>query len=141
MRTTLFLFLLLAGFSAQADQLSSIDGHKVELGKPGWQHLVVFELWTNFNGEILDFYQTLPEKYRQQTEVIWVETPINVTNAQIQKFQDTFPDMTPLVVDHNFELMRRYGIWQHPAHILLKDGEPVFSGSNEQLIDYLETQF
>lgn len=136
------MLLLCVGFSVRAEQpLTTFAGEPIALDGSTPVHLVFFDLWTAYGGEGPDkLVAGLPASYREGHRIVWVQPRFNVTDAQLREFQQAMPAYRPLVVDENFSLMRRYGLWQTPGHVIVQDSTPVFRGNNQQLVDYLEQQ-
>ena len=106
------LLLLCLCFSARAEQpLTSLTGETIALDDSTPVHLVFFDLWTAYGGEGPDkLVASLPVSYREEHRIVWVQPRLNVTDAQLHEFQQAMPAYRPLVVDENFQLMRRYGL-------------------------------
>ncbi len=136
------LLLLCLCFSARAEQpLTSLTGETIALDDSTPVHLVFFDLWTAYGGEGPDkLVASLPVSYREEHRIVWVQPRFNVTDAQVHEFQQAMPAYRPLVVDENFQLMRRYGLWQTPGHVVVHNSHKVFSGSDKQLLEYLAQQ-
>lgn len=98
-------------------------------------------MWTAYGGEGPDkLVASLPVSYREEHRIVWVQPRFNVTDAQLREFQQAMPAYRPLVVDENFQLMRRYGLWHTPGHVVVHNSHKVFSGSDKQLLEYLAQQ-
>lgn len=139
MKALLFLLALLCIPAAHAEtELTTLDGDPLVLPETGWVHLVFFDLWASYgDNSVRQTIAALPESFNKQTTTVWIQPRMNVTDAQLHEFQQQFTEVSPLVVDEGFELMRRYGHWQLPAHVILHNGDTVFSGNSHALQDYV----
>ena len=137
------MLLLLLAFAylpaAYADTtLKTLNGEALALPAQGWVHLVFFDLWASY-GETgaRQTVADLPKNFTQKTTTVWIQPRLNVTDAQLSEFQQQFPEVQPLVIDEGFALMRHYGFWQLPAHVILHDGKTVFSGTSGDMQKYV----
>ncbi|MDO6525945.1 hypothetical protein Q4519_09665 [Motilimonas sp. 1_MG-2023] len=119
---------------AAADQ-TSISGEVISLDSA--THLIFFDVWASYQGAGPEqTLAALPKSFSQQFSPVWVQPQINVTPAQLSEFQQFYPDVKPIVLDKGFQLIRQYDVWQSPHHVLLEQGQVVFSGNGQQLIDF-----
>ncbi|HEY7885467.1 MAG TPA: hypothetical protein VIC08_11015 [Cellvibrionaceae bacterium] len=139
MRLFIFLLTLTCLPSAYAEtNLKALSGEILTLPQRGWVHLVFFNLWDSYGDTgARQTLALLPETFNAQATTVWIQPRINVTDAQLRKFQQEFPEVKPLVVDEGFTLMRHYGHWQLPAHVILHDGTTVFSGTSDAMQNYV----
>ncbi|MBY4677750.1 hypothetical protein [Marinobacterium arenosum] len=140
MRKLLWMLALLSS-SAMADYRSLAD-QPLSLEQQGWQHLVFVNIWDSYAGlgpETL--VEQLPASFSQQVQRIWVAPDLNVTEAYLRDYQQAFPASKPLLIDHQYQLMRQYDLWQTPAHVLLKDGKVQFSGNGDELQHFIKRLF
>lgn len=135
------LLLTLVAHVSHAE-LTSISGDEVNIDK-GWVHLIFFEIWISYGDQQpQSLIASLPANYHHAVQKVWLQPKFNVTQAQAQEFQSAFPIMKPLVLDENFSLMRKHGLWDLPSHVIIKDGKEVFKGNGEQLQQFVSnTQF
>lgn len=138
------LFLLLAltclPMAYAETNLKTLHGETLALPAQGWTHLVFFDLWASYgDSSARQTMASLPASFNQQATTIWIQPRMNVTDAQLRDFQQQFPEVQPLVIDEGFELMRHYGLWQLPAHVILHDGETVFRGFSNDMKAYVQS--
>ena len=123
---------------ALLEQQQTIAGEPLALSDQTRTHLVFLDIWTSYAGEGAEaFVAQLPSSFLQSTQQIWIQPEFNVTRAQLQEFQSDYPQVAPLVLDHQQVLLKQFGLWQTPAHVLIEHGNVVFSGGNEALLAYL----
>ncbi|MEI8596652.1 hypothetical protein [Photobacterium sp. Hal280] len=123
---------------ALLEQQQTIAGKPIALSDQTRTHLVFLDIWTSYAGEGAEtFVAQLPASFRQSTQQIWIQPEFNVTRAQLQEFQSYYPQVAPLVLDHQQALLKQFGFWQTPAHVLIEHGKVVFSGGNDALLAYL----
>ncbi len=140
MRLMLFLMLLLT-LPAKAENYRTLQGAEIQIPQQGWAHLVFIDLWQSYSGEGPErVLVQLPTEVREKMFRLWVQPRLNLMEADLQGYQQAFPTSTPLVLDEQFSLMRRYRVWQLPVHVLLRDGEKVFAGSDAELIEFIDSQ-
>lgn len=133
----ILLSLCMASSVAMADY-RSLDDQPVSLAGPGWQHLVFVSIWDSYVGHGPEpLVAALPASFSENVKRIWISPDLNITPAYLKDYQAAFPRSKPLIVDQHFQLLRKYKLWQTPAHVLLKDGEVQFSGSGEALQHYI----
>ncbi len=139
MRWLLCLLLLTGGASFGETLGTSLDGTRVSLEKGQRYHLVFFDIWQDGYAQpgLGDSVSHLPERYLKETQIIWIQPRFNITDAQIAGFLANQTLYTPLIVDEDFSLMRRFKIWETPAHVIFVDGAVVFKGNIKQLKDFL----
>lgn len=138
---------LLLSTNAQAS--SALDAHLTSFtGKPIVQdknkitHLIFIDLWRSYEGRgDEEMLASLPEQFLQLSQQIWLQPEINVTKAQLAEFQQYFPQVTPLVLDHNFALMRAFKVWQAPFHVLLEGKQQLFFGDSDALALYMAEKY
>lgn len=137
----LLLSLSLLSSMAQADY-QSINNQPVRINDNGWTHLVFVNIWDSYAGQGPEtLVSKLPEDFKQTAKRIWVSSPLNVTPAYLKGYQQAYPASTPLIIDQQYQLMRGYGLWQTPAHVLLRNGQRVFSGSGQELNHFIANNF
>lgn len=140
MRLLLLLVLSLT-LPAQAESYRTLQGAEVEIPKEGWAHLVFIDLWQSYSGEGPErVLAQLPTQVREKMFRLWVQPRLNLIDADLHAYQQAFPGSTPLVLDDHFAVMRRHGVWQLPVHVLLRDGEKVFTGGDAELIEFIDRQ-
>lgn len=136
--------LCLSGFAqaAMVSDLKTFNGSALTVERNKLTHLVFMDAWSIYGGSGDDtlVYQ-LPANFLQHSQQIWIQPAMNVTLAQLEEFQGYFPKVSPLVLDHEFKLMRGFGIWNSPHHVLLQGDKAVFSGDNEELQGYTSKHF
>lgn len=129
----------------QADDLTELkafNGDGIVIKKEALTHLVFMDAWSIYGGSGDDtLVHQLPANFLQHSQQIWIQPAMNVTLAQLEEFQGYFPKVSPLVLDQGFKLMRGFGIWNSPHHVLLQDDKAIFSGSNEELQAYTKRHF
>ncbi|WP_120511769.1 peroxiredoxin family protein [Photobacterium salinisoli] len=126
---------------ALLERQQTISGQPLDISDEERTHLVFLDIWTSYAGEGADaFVGRLPESFRQTTQQIWIQPEFNVTLAQLQEFQGYFPQVAPIVLDNQQQLLKAFGFWQTPAHVLIEQGKVVFSGDNDALLAYLNLE-
>lgn len=63
------------------------------------------------------------------------------SKAQLTDFQQGYPQIKPLVLDKKNEIMRRFGVWQSPFHLLFEGEQQVFSGNAQALQAFINRQY
>ncbi|MCG2835307.1 redoxin domain-containing protein [Photobacterium sp. WH77] len=123
---------------ALLERQQTLSGQPIDLSDETRTHLVFLDIWTSYAGGGTEaFVEQLPASFRQSTHQIWIQPEFNVTRAQLQEFQSYYPQVAPLVLDHQQALLKQFGFWQTPAHVLIEHGKVVFSGGNDALLAYL----
>lgn len=123
--------------SAALAEVRSINKTPIDLDN-GQVHIVFLDIWNSYHtGEPLATVEALPSRYTEGVMFVWVQPQFNVTELQLKEFQSTFPKHRPLVLDTNFSLLRQYGLWETPAHVILNEGRVVFSGNSNGLVEYV----
>ena len=123
-------------------ELKTFSGKVIKLDKNKITHLVFIDLWRSYEGQGDEkMIATLPDKFLQQSQQIWLQPEINVTKAQLTEFQQYFPQIKPLVLDEKFRLMRELKIWQSPFHVLISGNEQVFSGDAQALLTFIAKEY
>lgn len=118
----------------QLSELKTFDGKAVTLTQGKLTHLVFQDAWASYGGQGEEArVAALPELFLNASEQVWVQPEINITEAQLHEYQGYFPKVTPLVLDRAFTLMRSLGSWDLPLHVIVKDGQQVFSGNGTEL--------
>jgi peroxiredoxin len=137
-------FMILFGIFCRAEagsdtdeslvNMKTFDGQAVAIESSKLTHLVFQEIWSSYEnlGEEVRV-STLPKAFMDLSQQVWVQPGINVTEAQLTEYQGYYPQITPLVLDRGYRLMRSLGGWELPLHIILKDGKTVFSGNGDDL--------
>lgn len=122
------------------EQLIGYDGQAIEVDETKLTHLVFQEIWNSYEGKGEEArVNSLPVAYKNSSQLIWVQPGINVTEAQMKEYQEYFPNVTPLILDRGFQLLRNYGNWQLPLHVIFHKGKPVFSGTGQALTQLAES--
>lgn len=125
--------------SAQLTSLQTFDGQPLVLEQDKLTHLIFQEIWSSYEGQGEEArVAALPEDFKSISQQLWVQPEINVTEAQLQEYQGYYPQITPLVLDRGFDLMRSLDGWNLPLHVIIKGRDKVFSGSGDQLRQWLE---
>lgn len=140
----LVVALCLSGFAQAATitELKTFTGDEVVIEKDKLTHLIFMDAWSIYGGSGDDtLVGKLPAPFLQTSQQVWIQPAMNVTLAQLAEFQGYFPSVSPLVLDHGFKLMRDFGIWNSPHHILLQGNKAVFSGTNDDLKQYTQKNF
>lgn len=135
------LMMLMAASNGHAslDNMETFDGQPVVIESGKVTHLIFQEIWSSYEGlgeEAL--IAALPKVFTDTSQQVWVQPGINVTEAQLTEYQGYYPQVKPLVLDRGYELMRSLGGWELPLHVILKDGKKVFSGSGDELTQWLQ---
>jgi len=127
--------------SAQLNTLKTFDGQPVMLEKGKLTHLIFQEIWSSYEGQGEETrVADLPKAFTNNSQQVWVQPGINVTVAQLTEFQGYYPQVSPLVLDRGFSLMRSLGSWDLPLHVILKDGTKMFAGSGDELTQWLQLE-
>jgi len=122
--------------------LTSLMGKAVVQDKSKLTHLVFIDVWRSYEGKgDEEMINALPHQFLKQSQKIWIQPDINVTKAQLVEFQQYFSQVTPLVVDKKFVLMRAFNIWQSPYHVLLKGNKEIFSGDASALSAFVSKKY
>lgn len=128
--------------SALFSGLKTFAGKDVEIDKGKTTHYVFIDLWRSYEGKgDEEMMASLPDKFLQLSQQIWVQPEVNVTKAQLKEFQGYFPKVMPLVLDQQFTIMRGLGVWQSPFHVLIKDNKKVFSGDQQALRTFISKTY
>lgn len=144
------LILLGASLSSQAiaaetielNDLRAFDGEPIILKEDKMTHLIFQEIWSSYEGQGEEaLVAALPKAFTSNSQQVWVQPGINVTTAQLAEFQGHFPQVAPLVLDRGFSLMRSFGGWDLPLHVILKDGKKIFSGNGDELTELSKEHF
>ena len=142
---TIFILALLSlkVTSNQLDEqlisnLETFNGQSILVDNDKITHFVFIDLWRSYEGSGDEkMIASLPQEFLQQSQQIWLQPQVNVTKAQLSEFQQYFPQVTPLILDVKFSLMRTLEVWQSPYHVLLKNNEILFSGDAEALLNFI----
>ena len=138
---TFTLILLAVFFRVEAgespalllENIKTFDGQSLVLQDNKLTHLIFQDIWSSYEGQGEEArIVALPKAFVNNSQQIWVQPGINVTQAQLAEFQGYYPQVKPLVLDHGYRLMRSLGGWDLPLHVILNDGNKVFSGSGEE---------
>ena len=128
--------------SEVVEGLKTFDGQSIELESSKLTHLIFQEIWSSYEGLGEEGrVAELPKLFIKNSQQVWVQPGINVTQAQLAEYQGYFPQVKPLVLDRGYRLMRSMGGWDLPLHVILKDGKKVFSGNGEELTVYSNQHF
>ena len=118
--------------------MTTFDGENIAPDPDKITHLVFMNLWDSYEGAGAERdIAALPADFLQDSQQIWVQPELNVTHEQLKEFQQGFPQVMPLILDKSYRMMRDYGVWQLPYHVLLKGKEAVFAGDSIALKTYL----
>ncbi|MBL4800060.1 MAG: redoxin domain-containing protein [Oleispira sp.] len=135
------LMILLAAASSYAslDNMKTFDGHPIIIESGKVTHLIFQEIWSSYEGLGEEArIAALPKDFTDTSQQIWVQPGINVTAAQLTEYQGYYPQVKPLVLDRGYQLMRSFGEWELPLHVIIKDGKKVFSGNGDELTQWLQ---
>ena len=135
------LMTLLAATSSYAnlDNMKTFDGQPVVIESGKVTHLIFQEIWSSYEGLGEEArVAALPKTFIDSSQQIWVQPGINVTEAQLTEYQGYYPQVKPLVLDRGYQLMRSLGGWELPLHVIIKEGKKVFSGSGDELTQWLQ---
>lgn len=128
--------------AAMLTELKTYKGNDIAIAQDKLTHLVFMDAWSIYDGSGDDtLVHNLPAIFLENSQQIWIQPAMNVTLAQLEEFQSYFPQVSPLVLDHQFKLMRGFGIWNSPQHVLLSGDKAIFSGGNEDLQGYAKKNF
>lgn len=118
--------------------LKTFTGQPIKIDKEKTTHLVFIDLWRSYEGQGDEkIIASLPTSYLTQSQQIWIQPEVNVTKAHLVDFQQYYPQVTPLVFDQKFALMRALKIWQSPYHVLIKEDKQIFSGDASALLAFI----
>ncbi len=121
-----------------SEHLRTYKGTAISLDSSKLTHWVFMDLWASYEGGGDEqLIAQLPEQFNRQIRRVWVQPELNVTAAQLQDFQQAYPTVKPLVLDHGYRLMREHKVWQSPYHILTDNGVEVFRGTGQALSRYV----
>ena len=105
-------------------------------------HLVFIDLWRSYEGQGDELIvANLPQPFLAQSQQIWLQPEMNVTQAQLTEFQQYFPNIAPLILDRSSKISRLLNVWQSPFHVLLKNNKQIFSGNKTALVSYITKQY
>jgi len=140
------LLLLSVFFRVEASEvvegLKTFDGQSIELESSKLTHLIFQEIWSSYEGLGEEGrVAELPKLFLTNSQQVWVQPGINITQAQLAEYQGYFPQVKPLVLDRGYRLIRSMGGWDLPLHVILKDGKKIFSGNGEELTAYSKQYF
>ena len=144
------LLLLAASLPTQAVEpekielhtLKTFDGQSLTLKEDTVTHFIFQNIWSSYEGQGEEArVAALPKNFLANSQQIWVQPDLNVTEAQLAEYQGYFPQVAPLVLDRGFNLMRSFGGWDLPLHIILKNGKKVFSGGGDELSTLSKAHF
>lgn len=140
--------LIISLGTANSDASSSLDNMETFAGQPvviessKLTHLIFQEIWSSYEGLGEEArVAALPSAFIHGSQQIWVQPGMNVTEAQLTEYQGYYPQVTPLVLDQGYRLMRSLEGWDLPLHVILKDGKKVFSGSGDELSTVASVNF
>ena len=124
--------------SAIFSNLKTFTGQPIKIDKKKTTHLVFIDLWRSYKGQGDEkTIASLPTSYLTQSQQIWIQPEVNVTKAHLVDFQEYYPQVTPLIFDQKFALMRELKIWQSPYHVLIKEDKQIFSGDAPALLTFI----
>lgn len=101
------------------------------------KHLVFIDVWQYFSAQQTPLTDWLSAQNSEAYQVQYVQPNINVTRDILAQAQQAFPVLGELYLDENYQLMRQYGVWQMPYHVILQNNQTVFKGNDTELARYL----
>ncbi|MDP2562661.1 peroxiredoxin [Psychrobium sp. 1_MG-2023] len=123
-------------------ELETVTGQTIARDKSKMTHLVFIDIWRSYGGQgDEEVVNSLPKAFLQQSQQIWLQPEINVTQAQLIEFQQHFQQVSPLVFDRQFKLMRAFGVWQSPFHVLIQGNQQIFSGDAKALRQFIDNKY
>jgi len=126
----------------KVSNLQTFTGQPITQDKNKLTHLVFIDVWRSYEGKGDEkMIAALPNIFLKQSQQIWIQPEINVTNAQLAEFQQYFSHIKPLVIDKKFALMRAFNVWQSPFHVLLEDNKKIFSGDATALSAFITQKY
>lgn len=129
-------FVLLALQVQAQPPVTSIEGIQIETSSP--THWVYVDIWSSYEGfGPEETVASLPSAFKSHYQAVWVQPHINVTKPQLRAYQEGYPQSSPLILDRDFTLMKQHDVWATPHHILTDGDKVVFSGSNDELVDFV----
>lgn len=142
MRFILLSLVLFTGVLHAQTLGTSIGGTALEIDSEKSTHLVFFDIWQDGYADPSPWHhiQDLPENYRRDTQFIWIQPRINITDAQIKEFVANHRQFTPLLVDEDFSLMRRFQVWQTPVHVVVENESVVFKGDASDFDKFISSR-
>ncbi|ALO43449.1 peroxiredoxin family protein [Pseudoalteromonas phenolica] len=130
MKALFLVFVLLSVSTASfAEQLQSSETKM--------KHLVFIDVWQYFSDQQTPLTDWLSAQNSEEYQVQYVQPNINVTRDILAQAQQAFPVLGDLYLDENYQLMRQYGVWQMPYHVILQNDQTVFKGNDTDLARYL----
>ncbi|NRB41989.1 MAG: redoxin domain-containing protein [Pseudomonadales bacterium] len=118
--------------AAALESIKTFDGQALVLEDSKLTHLIFQDIWNSYEGLGEEArVAALPKAFVNNSQQVWVQPGMNVTEAQLAEYQRYYPHVKPLVLDRGYRLMRSLGGWDLPLHVILNDGKKVFSGSGE----------
>ena len=145
--TLLFTFIMSAPAYVMAElkelgQLHSFSGQAVSIDNRKTTHLIFMDIWSSYGGFGDEAkVASLPPVFLAQTQQLWLQPEINVTQPQIAEFEQAFPKVTPIILDRGFNIMRKFNVWKSPYHLLLKNGKQEFAGNIDELQIYIAKKY
>lgn len=134
----LSLSVALVGIANAANELRTVNGDTVVISDIGTVHLVFIDIWASYGGHGPEAaVKALPDTFLDSVPTVWIQPRLNVTDAQVLKYQSVFPNSKPLVIDDYLRLMRQSGVRTTPAHVLLKNGAVAFHGDTPALLAHI----
>jgi len=128
--------------TAETTSLPEQLANTVILDKSKITHLIFIDIWRSYEGlgdEVM--VASLPEAFLHNSQQVWLQPEINVTQAQLSEFQQYFPKITPLILDRNSKIMRSLNVWKSPYHVLLQGNKKLFSGDGNALTTYISKEY
>lgn len=120
-------------------ELKTVNGGAITIPQEGLVQLVFIDIWASYGGHGPEAaMKALPDSFRKAVPTIWIQPRLNVTDTQVLEYQEAFPISEPLVIDDHFQIMRRYAVDKTPSHVLLKDGNVVFSGNTQDFLIHMD---
>jgi len=130
MKALFLVFVLLSVSTASFAEQSQSSETKMK-------HLVFIDVWQYFSDQQTPLTDWLSAQNSEEYQVQYVQPNINVTRDILAQAQQAFPVLGDLYLDENYQLMRQYGVWQMPYHVILQNDQTVFKGNDTDLARYL----
>jgi len=122
--------------------LNTFSGQVVSIDKEKMTHLIFMDIWSSYGGLGDETaVASLPNVFLAQSQQLWLQPEINVTLAQLAEFEQAYPQVTPLILDRGFNIMRTFNVWQSPYHLIIKGGKREFAGSINELQVYIAKKY
>ncbi len=142
--TTLFISVISNAetFTQLTDNLTTHKNTKIVIEEHKYTHIILIDIWRIYEGmgdnkAVL----ALPADFLRDSQQIWLQPQMNVTKAHIVEFQQYHPQISPIIFDDNYNVMRKLNVWKSPYHVLIKSGKKVFSGNINELKQFIAKQW